>query len=246
MISLPTLLLRLEAPLQSWGTQSAFGIRETGREPSKSGVVGLLAAALGRSRSSSIEDLAKLRMGVRVDREGTLLSDFQTAGGGRFGGKPYGVYKARGVPGETVVSTRWYLADACFLVALGSSDRSFLEDLLKALKNPVYPLYLGRRSCPPTDPLVLGIFDEGVETLLSTFPLQNLRKRKREEENFSRLAREGDPDKKEDESFCRLVLECDSDEGTPRMDVPLSFEPLHRLYSVRYVKNSRCSLPRER
>lgn len=42
-----TLLLRLAAPLQSWGSDSKFETRKTGREPTKSGVVGLLAAALG-------------------------------------------------------------------------------------------------------------------------------------------------------------------------------------------------------
>ncbi|MGH9945529.1 MAG: type I-E CRISPR-associated protein Cas5/CasD, partial [Pyrinomonadaceae bacterium] len=88
-----TLLLRLAGPMQSWGAQSRFREREAGREPSKSGVVGLLCAALGKPRDEGNGDdgngdkfpalarLAALRMGVRVDREGALLRDYHTAGG---------------------------------------------------------------------------------------------------------------------------------------------------------------------
>ena len=73
-----SLILRLAAPMQSWGAQSRFSVRDTGREPSKSGVVGMLAAALGRARGDDIDDLMQLCMAVRVDRDGSLkprLSD---------------------------------------------------------------------------------------------------------------------------------------------------------------------------
>jgi CRISPR system Cascade subunit CasD len=89
-----TLLLRLAGPMQSWGTQSRFGIRDTGLEPSKSGVIGLLCAALGWGREHDVTDLAELRMGVRVDRAGVLRTDYHTVGGGRVGGERYGVPKA--------------------------------------------------------------------------------------------------------------------------------------------------------
>ena len=219
---MPCLLLRLGAPLQSWGTQSPFSIRDSGREPSKSGVLGLLAAALGRSRHDSLEDLASLSMGVRVDREGIPLRDFHTIGGGRLLGRDYGVYKASGGPGETAVSTRWYLQDALFLVALQADDRSFLEKLEKAISRPVYPLFLGRRSCPPTFPLLLGIFEGRIEQLLREYPL------------LDQAVSEKKPPR-------RLVLECPAEEGTHRMDVPVSFDPLHRKYQTRYVKNIFCS-----
>jgi len=212
------------APLQSWGTQSPFSIRDSGREPSKSGVIGLLAAALGRGRNESLEDLASLSMGVRVDREGTPLRDFQTIGGGRFLDRDYGVYKASGDPGETAVSTRWYLQDALFLVALHSENRVFLEKLERAISNPVYPLFLGRRSCPPTFPLLLGIFEKEIEKLLREYPL------------LDQTTSDKNP-------YRRLVLECTAEEGTPRMDVPVSFDPLHRKYRTRYVKNLFCSPP---
>ena len=74
-----TLLLRLAGPMQSWGTQSRHSLRDTGQEPSKSGVIGLVAAALGRPRDRDISDLAGLRMGVRVDHEGRVSKDFHAA-----------------------------------------------------------------------------------------------------------------------------------------------------------------------
>lgn len=221
---MPCLLLRMGAPLQSWGTQSPFSIRDSGREPSKSGVLGLLAAALGRIRHESLEDLASLSMGVRVDREGTPLRDFHTIGGGRSLGQGYGVYKANGDTGETAISTRWYLQDALFLVALQADDRISLEKLEKAIKSPIYPLFLGRRSCPPTFPLLLGILEGKIEQLLMEYPL------------LDQTASGQQPHR-------RLVLECPAQEGTPRMDVPVSFDPLHRKYRTRYVKNLFCSPP---
>src|SRR5574337_1235511 len=101
---MPTLLLRLAGPMQSWGTTSRFDERDTQLEPSKSGVLGLICAALGRDRTQPVDDLAALRMGVRVDREGMLMRDYQTA---------TGVLIATGKadPGRTVVSPRYYLAD---------------------------------------------------------------------------------------------------------------------------------------
>ena len=73
-----TLLLRLAGPLQAWGYDSKFETRRTGREPTKSGVIGLIAAALGRKRGDSLDDLKCLHFGVRVDKEGELLHDYRT------------------------------------------------------------------------------------------------------------------------------------------------------------------------
>lgn len=101
------LLLRLAAPLQSWGNDdSKFETRKTWREPSKSGVIGMIAAALGYKRyeTEKILELNKLRFGVRVDREGKLLRDFHTA---KSSDKD-----------KTYVTYRYYLADAIFLVGL--------------------------------------------------------------------------------------------------------------------------------
>lgn len=141
-----TLLLRLAAPLQAWGINSKFDIRKTEREPSKSGVIGLLAAALGRRRDESLDDLAALTFGVRSDKEGELLKDF---------------HMVRKDKKTSYVTTRYYLADAIFLVGLESQDENFLKTLDQALQAPVFPLFLGRRSCPPTLPLSLGIQTNG-------------------------------------------------------------------------------------
>lgn len=140
------LLLRLEGPMQAWGTHSRFSERDTGREPSKSGVIGLLCCVLGRKRSGDISDLQKLRMGVRVDREGVLMMDFHTA---------LEVPKA-GNPRQTgtVISNRYYLSDSCFLVGLeGNAD--LIAELREALDNPIWSPFLGRKSFLPTTPFLL-------------------------------------------------------------------------------------------
>jgi len=149
-----TLLLRLVGPMQSWGTQSRFRIRDAGTEPSKSGVIGLLCAALGRSRDQNVDDLAALRMGVRVDREGTLRLDYHTAGGSHRKGETYGVYRASGGAGDPVVSERYYLADAEFLVGLEGDD-SLLTLLHAAVRQPKWQIFLGRKSFVPGLPVCL-------------------------------------------------------------------------------------------
>jgi CRISPR system Cascade subunit CasD len=143
---MPTLLLRLAGPMQSWGVQSNFTVRDTGLEPSKSGVVGLLCAALERQRDAEIDDLAALRMGVRVDREGQMASDYHTA---------QNVLKAAGGIKKTEVSRRYYLADARFLVGLEGDDLALLRELHSALAAPHWPLYLGRKAFVPGEPVWL-------------------------------------------------------------------------------------------
>lgn len=147
---MPTLLLRLAGPMQSWGTTSRFDERDTQLEPSKSGVLGLLCAALGRDRAEPVDDLARLRMGVRVDREGLLMRDYQTATGVLIAAN------AKPDMGRTVVSPRFYLADAAFLVGLEGPDLAFLEVLNSALQAPHWPLALGRKSFVPSLPVWLG------------------------------------------------------------------------------------------
>ena len=105
-----TLLLRLAAPLQAWGADSKFETRKTGREPTKSGVIGLLAAALGlrRDEREALLRLTGLRFGVRVEREGQLLVDYHTA-------------KTQDEK-TSYVTYRHYLQDAVFLAGI-ESDR---------------------------------------------------------------------------------------------------------------------------
>lgn len=172
-----TLLLRLTAPLQSWGVQSRFSIRDTLREPTKSGVIGLLCAALGRPRTADISDLAALRMGVRVDREGQIRRDFHTAqhvvkaSAKIKPGKPV----SRGALKDTEPSVRHFLADAWFTVGLSSPDSALLTQLDDALLKPVWSLYLGRKSFVPSLPISWrstnmpsGIVDLDLEEALLT------------------------------------------------------------------------------
>lgn len=152
------LLLWLEAPLQSWGQRSRWDVRDTGDEPTKSGVVGLLGCALGYPVGDSrLEQLDQvLQMGVRVDKPGYRIVDFQTISGvmrTAEGGR-------KGTPDKpnTIVSPRAYLQDAAFLVAL-AGPIEVLHACDEALQAPKWPIYLGRKSCPPSAPVRIGMID---------------------------------------------------------------------------------------
>jgi len=207
---MPTLLLRLRGPMQSWGTTSRFDERDTQLEPSKSGVLGLVCAALGRDRSEPVEDLARLRMGVRVDREGLVMRDYQTA---------TGIMTAAGKvdPHRTVVSPRYYLADAAFLVGLEGADRGLLERIQAALRAPVWPLALGRKAFPPGCPVWFpdGLRELGLADALRVEP---------------RIA---DPRAEHRDAPLRLLLE-DAESGAVRLDQPVA--PFaERRFGPRYV-----------
>jgi CRISPR system Cascade subunit CasD len=158
--------------MQSWGYRSRFKIRDGGLEPSKSGVVGLLCCALGRDRSESPADLAELAMHVRVDRQGRLMTDFHTAGGGTFRGrKDYFAPTSSGSKGKNpVITEKQYLADASFVVAL-EGDSELISTLAKSLEDPRWPLSLGRRSCPPASQVLIGVSsDPSTEALVLVPP----------------------------------------------------------------------------
>lgn len=161
---MPTLLLRLQGPLQSWGTTSRFDERDTQLEPSKSGVLGLVCAALGRDRYEPVDDLAALIMGVRVDREGVVLRDYQTA---------TGILNAAGKVdmNRTVVSPRYYLSDAAFLVGL-EGEATLLVSIHQALRHPHWSLSLGRKGCLPSSPVYLpdGLHESDLLTALRNYP----------------------------------------------------------------------------
>ena len=199
-----TLLLRLAAPLQAWGTDSKFEVRRTNREPSKSGVIGLLAAALGLRRDADLSRLSALRFGVRVDRNGEVIKDFHMA-------------KAEKT---SYLTYRYYLSDAIFLVGLESEDRSFLEQIERALRNPCFPLFLGRRSCPPTLPLVLGIREDTLEIAL------------REEENQNKDLKSI----RQSHRYIRLDCDVGGQEGAVVQDLPISFNPMKREFGYRRAK----------
>ncbi|GAA1016720.1 hypothetical protein GCM10009564_52840 [Streptomyces thermogriseus] len=167
------LLLHCAGPLQSWGTHSHFNQRDTAAFPTRSGIVGLLAAALGRGRDESIDDLAHLRITVRVDRPGVLLRDLHTVGGGLPAAQTVTTAEGKKRSGDTttLVSHRYYLADAAFTIALTPAPdmpahAELLQACAKALRAPRWPLHLGRRACPPAGPLLLGTFDDVLHHLV--------------------------------------------------------------------------------
>lgn len=163
---MPTLLLPLIGPLQSWGLDARFRVRTTALEPSKSGVIGLFCAALGRDRAEPIDDLAALRFGVRVDREGTLMRDFHTA---------LEVAAAGNAGTDTVVSERWYLADASFIAGF-EGDAELLNTVHQALRHPRWPVFLGRKACLPSVPLFApdGLVDESLDGALRSWHLNDV------------------------------------------------------------------------
>lgn len=228
------LILRLAAPLQSWGTQSRFMIRDTGREPSRSGVIGLLCAALGKPRTAPLDDFATLRFAVRVDREGTVIRDFHTVGGGEDdprilrhtnGVRKYGVSIARtGRADRGILTERYYLSDARFLVGLGSDDTAFLEMLEKALRAPKWPLFLGRKACIPSEPILPP--GDAISRGTSD-PVEVLEK----EPWRPRVPREKRPES------LRIVFESstDNNSGQPRRDNPISYAREKRAYADRVI-----------
>lgn len=168
---MPTLLLRLVGPMQSWGTTSRFDQRDTGKEPSKSGVIGLIAAAMGIDRENwkELEPLTRLSMGIRHDRPGVPKRDYQTAGCATTDT----IIKADGKPSKDgVPSHRDYLADAAFLVGLECEDRSLLERIYAALQNPVWTLALGRKSYVPSESIWIesGLQDSPLREILTHWP----------------------------------------------------------------------------
>lgn len=208
-----TLILKLSGPLQSWGAASKFRVRETERAPTKSGVIGLVAAALGRQRGESLEDLAALEYAVRVDQPGHLLRDYQTAidwhASSKSGSNPR-------------LSTRLYLADAVFIAAL-SGPESFIDQLAEAIQRPAYPLFLGRRACPAPSDLFIGLRSEEPLVALSSEPwhASNAYQRKHPDEVSLTVFRDARP----------------GERGDRMQDVPVSFAQEHRRYSWREVMN---------
>ena len=165
----PILLLRLESPLQSWGTRSRWDVRDTATEPTKSGIIGLLGCGLGYSmRDPRLEALdASLQFGVRVENPGRIIADFQTitgflpTAGGEFrfsggtGKGPPDKLVAENKEPATILSPRTYIEDGAFLVALASLDvgGALLSDCADAVQKPRWPLFLGRKACVPTRPI---------------------------------------------------------------------------------------------
>ncbi|MGW2886431.1 type I-E CRISPR-associated protein Cas5/CasD [Streptomyces griseoruber] len=241
----PGLLLRISAPMQSWGERSHFNERDTARFPTRSGVIGLLAAALGRRRGESLGDLAQLSITIRADRPGVLLRDLHTVGGGLPAKATVTTAEGKKRSGDTatLLTHRTYLADAAFTLAVSatSDDTKLLGRAAVALAHPVWPPYLGRRSCPPEGPFFLGRFDDVLHHLVR-LPIAAARPRS-DTRGVEFLS---------DRPLTHLPVPAetsaaDTDTGTHPVseinDQPVSFHSRHRAYRARPLYRRMLQLP---
>lgn len=211
--------MKLAGPMQSWGHESRYSRRTTGAEPSKSGVLGMLAAAQGRRRTDPVADLVELRFGVRSDQPGRVLEDFQTAH------SPTG----KAMP----LTHRQYLADAVFVAGL-EGDRGFLEQLNAALHSPEYALFLGRRAFAPSEPVAIGIVDGSLQQALASYPWAAsdwFRKREKERPYQALVS----VDAKGWDPATPGTLQHTYEDRV--QDVPISWDIKHREYAWRPVRH---------
>lgn len=226
------LLLWLEAPLQSWGHDSKFGRRDTLNFPTKSGVMGLVCCALGAGgeQKELLAEFSTLsqtvitynrtkKTGEKIDRE-PLLRDFHMVGSGYDDKDPWQsllIPKTadgkKAVGGGAKLTYRYYLQDAYFAVILQVPDE-YAEKIANALKNPVWDLYLGRKSCVPTDFIYRDCYDSENEAIIAAHTLAT--------------------EKELLEDFRVLDDECEGDETFSLNDVPVCFGE-QKIYQDRRV-----------
>jgi len=237
--------LLLDGPLQSWGFSSRFQRRTTGLHPTKSGVVGLLCAAMGLAKGSpeereTLPKLAKLRMtSIAIPRKlrnpwtGAVselaprrLEDFHTVGGGydRKLEVQFVPRKASGGPCDNpTVTSRQYLLDSRFGVILGG-ELALLRRVAEAVRDPAWGVWLGRKNCIPSSPLFVALCeseDEAWKAILRPCQL-------------------GEDSRKD--GFTRVTDVDHFDEGTDSIpDLPLNFGdaastgPDKRQFSMRRI-----------
>jgi CRISPR system Cascade subunit CasD len=170
-----------------------------------------------------LEDYVGLRLGVRIDQPGRLLRDFQTA---------------RSLDGQATMplSYRYFREDARYLAVVHAQDE-LLETLVGALRRPAYPLYLGRRACPPAEPLVPRLSEATIGASLRDEPWRAApwwRRRCGDEPPMLefRVDRGAAPE-----------LANRVDGSTVQRDVPLSFDPENRQYGWRTVELGSVPVP---
>lgn len=185
--------------------------------PSKSGVAGMLAAALGRARGESVDDLSALRFGVRSDQPGIVVRDYHTA-------QRRDPATGKGKEGGAMLSNRHYLSDAVFLVGL-EGEHIPLTALAEAVQAPKFALSLGRRSCAPDRPVFHSLVDESLEEALEQTPWLA------SESHQRRALRRGNVS-----LLC--TLDSTSPTGEMERDVAVSFDPSHRRFGWRHVRRT--------
>ena len=223
---MPTLILQLKASLQSWGVAEEGVRRATGGYPSRSGVLGLLSNAMGMSFEDDLSIWETLRMGVRVDDPGTKLVDYHTA----FAEEA----------DNPSITHRSYLSDAAFLVALEGPEE-LVNHAASALQSPARTLFLGRKSCPPSVPILVEVTDEDMHTVLSTFPWLVAYKWLGTDRQWESKSKKW---KSKEVSLDTYVETNTLGRGSVLIcDVPLSWATNDRKYGHRIVTKSQVSLP---
>lgn len=209
-------MLKFSGPIQSWGTSSHFETRHTDRYPSKSAVIGLIAAAFGyrRDQDEAIQKLNGLDFAVRVDQPGNPMLDYQIAKS-RLNVHPY-------------VTRRYYLEDAVFVAAVGHEDDAWIETIGEALRAPYFQPFMGRRSCPVPADVVLTVADANVLTALKQAPWQAANW-------YRRRYRWEHPDAKDVklDVFADAALVAAPDSQQLRKDEAISFSQKHRRHRFR-------------
>lgn len=211
------LALRLEGPLQSWGFDSQYNRRNTGLMPTKSAIAGMCCAALGLSRGSDNEHMflatfgsvrmtaiAIPRQGVKKELPVRRLQDYHTV--------QYTRRASGAINNDCVLTHRQYLTDAAFGVLL-EGEAGLLNEIATALADPKWGIWLGRKICIPTAPVLVGLKgnrDDAVRLLIGEKPIESFT-RQEDVENFS--------------------------EGRDSLpDTPVSFATERRLFSPRRVR----------
>lgn len=195
----PTLLLWLEAPLQSWGFDSRFGRRDSLDFPTRSGVLGLLCCAMGAGGEQRewLELMAShtqtvLAFGLSKEgKEGArkalprqpLLRDFHMVGSGYDDQDiwqslliPKTSEGKKAVGGGTKMTYRYYLQDMAFAVLLTVPEVE-AQVIATALQAPAWDLYLGRKSCVPTDFIYRGLFADEQQARQAALELATAKER---------------------------------------------------------------------
>lgn len=221
--------LLFDGPMQSWGTDSRFQRRMTQGHPSKSAVIGMIAAAMGidRELSERLEPLASLAMSTFLlpkRKHSIRLLDYHTVGGG-YNKKTHPLRippKASGGPSDNaVVTTREYLTEARFGVLLcGKHD--LISEVSKALADPQWGIWLGRKCCIPATPVLIGAFDSRGTTFSQLLLAAGL-DTSLPETSFDRT----------EESQATMA------EAHGVNDVPVRFNANNREFQMRYVQHKR-------
>ncbi|GAX46541.1 type I-E CRISPR-associated protein Cas5/CasD [Pseudolactococcus reticulitermitis] len=216
-----TILLKLAGPLQAYGIDSHFETRQTQRYPSKSAIIGIIAASLGfrRNQDDEIQMLNQLDFVVRVDQPGELLRDFHTAH----------AIKKDGSPNRTYVSHRYYLQDAVFIIAI-SGEETVIQKVAKALKSPYFQPFMGRRSLPLNSDFFMCEVDETPITVLKNLEWQAAKWYQKKNKNVSQLDLYAD---------ANLL---DSGEILMPRDRVISFSQEKRQHGFRPIKHIRISV----